>query len=29
MPYDIRLNLKNAGKLDVVYTVVPARQTRP
>lgn len=26
MPYDLTLSVKNAGKREVVYTVVPARQ---
>ena len=26
MPFDITLNVKSGGKLEVVYTVVPARQ---
>jgi hypothetical protein len=29
MPYDITLNVKNAGKLEVVYTVIPARTNTP
>lgn len=29
MPYDITLNVKNAGKLDVIYSVMPARANTP
>lgn len=29
MPYDITINAKNAGKKEVIYTILPARQNTP